>query len=88
MVTEMTTLATVEAKSHFSEVIDRASRGEEFVITKRGIPVVRIISIDDRSSGDKRKELLKNLRVFRQGKKTIREKGESWNEVAHKDHKW
>ena len=41
-VSKLTTLKTVEAKSHFSEILDRASKGEEFIVTPRGEPVVKV----------------------------------------------
>jgi prevent-host-death family protein len=82
MTIKMTTLGTVEAKSHFSEIIDRASRGEEIVITKRGVPVAKVVSIKDRSSAENRKALLEKLRAFRKGKKTFRKEGENWNDIA------
>jgi len=84
----MTTLAAVEAKSHFSEMIDRASRGEEFVITKRGVPVVKVVSIDERSSKEKRAAFLEKTQAFRKGRKSVRKKGQSWSDLAHTDHKW
>jgi prevent-host-death family protein len=42
--TEEVTVA--EAKAHLSELIDRAERGEPVRITRRGKPVVRIISVE------------------------------------------
>ena len=37
------TLNLTEAKSKFSDVVEKASQGEEIIITKMGKPVVRII---------------------------------------------
>ncbi len=31
-----------EAKTHLSQLVDRAARGEEIVIAKNGIPLVRL----------------------------------------------
>ena len=36
-------LGILDARSRFSELIDRAERGEEIVITRRGAPVARIV---------------------------------------------
>lgn len=41
------TLNVHEAKTHFSNVIDRAHAGEEIIIAKAGKPWVRITKIDD-----------------------------------------
>jgi prevent-host-death family protein len=37
----MPTYGTLEAKNRFSELIERAERGEEVVITRHGKPVVK-----------------------------------------------
>jgi prevent-host-death family protein len=34
-----------EAKTHFSRLIERASRGEDIVIARDGVPVVRLTPI-------------------------------------------
>ena len=35
-----------EAKSHLSELVERAANGEEIVISRRGKPVARLSSIE------------------------------------------
>jgi prevent-host-death family protein len=42
----MKEVTVAEAKAHLSELIDRAERGEPIRITRRGKPVVRIISVE------------------------------------------
>ena len=32
-----------EAKTHLSQLVERAANGEEFVITKNGVPMAKII---------------------------------------------
>jgi len=39
------TVGAFEAKTHFSELLDRAERGEEILITKRGKAVARLMPI-------------------------------------------
>lgn len=39
-----------EAKSHLSELVDRAARGEEIVIAKSGKPMARLVPIAKNSS--------------------------------------
>ncbi len=36
-------LGVFDARTRFSELIDRAERGEEIVVTRRGRPVARIV---------------------------------------------
>ncbi len=77
----MTTLKAVEAKSHFSEILDRASKGEEFIVTRRGEPIVKVIPFSKHSESDIQ-EVLADLREFRKGTKSFRKEGESWNDIA------
>jgi len=39
----MTTVGIFEAKNRLSELVERAARGEEIVITRRGEPVARLV---------------------------------------------
>ena len=52
----MRTFSIRAAKTHLSRLIDQASKGESFVITKAGKPVVRVIALgettDDRVESD------------------------------------
>jgi len=43
----MTEIGAFEAKTHFSQLLDRARRGETFVITHRGEAVARLAPLDD-----------------------------------------
>jgi prevent-host-death family protein len=36
-------IGTFEAKTHFSQVIEQVENGADFIVTKRGKPVARII---------------------------------------------
>ena len=38
-----------EAKAQLSELLERAARGEEIVIAKRGKPFVRLVRVEDRA---------------------------------------
>lgn len=42
----MRTVNMQEAKTHLSRLVDRAARGEPFIITKRGKPLVKIVPLD------------------------------------------
>lgn len=54
-----------EAKTHFSQLVDAASKGQEIVIAKAGTPVAKLVSIDQK----KPKVLFGALK----GKLTLRE---------------
>jgi prevent-host-death family protein len=40
-----TTVGAYEAKSHFSELLAKVEAGEEFTITKHGLPVARLVPV-------------------------------------------
>ena len=43
----MDTIGAFEAKTHLSELLQRAERGEEITITRHGRPVARLVPIAD-----------------------------------------
>jgi prevent-host-death family protein len=53
-------LTAREARDRFSEILDRAARGEEVVVTRRGRPVVRLSPVNPG-----KRPRLPNLRDFR-----------------------
>ncbi len=57
-----------ETKTHFSQLIDRVERGKEIVITRRGKPVARLVSMDTghdraaaRATADKLRTLAREM---------------------------
>jgi prevent-host-death family protein len=44
----MAEIGAFEAKTHFSQLLARATRGEAFVITHRGRPVARLVPFQDK----------------------------------------
>lgn len=46
----MDTIGLFEAKTHLSELVARAERGEEFVITRHNKPVAKIVPIGEVSA--------------------------------------
>jgi prevent-host-death family protein len=46
----MTEVGMHEAKTKLSQLVERAERGEEVVITRNGKPVVRLIPVEARAS--------------------------------------
>ena len=37
------TIGTFEAKTHFSKIIEKVENGAEFIITRRGKPIAKIV---------------------------------------------
>ena len=42
----METVGIYEARTRLSELIDKVGKGEEVTVTRHGVPVARIISVD------------------------------------------
>lgn len=47
----MTTVNIHEAKTHLSQLIDKAVQGEPFIIAKAGKPLVKVIPLDSPTGG-------------------------------------
>lgn len=63
----MSTLGVYDAKARFSELIDRAEKGEEIIVTRHGRPVARVAplaSAGDRGS-DEVRALMERWRSWR-----------------------
>ena len=53
-------IGAFEAKTHFSQLIEKAENGEDFVITRRGKPVAKIIPFEQKKEMT-RKEAIEEL---------------------------
>lgn len=51
----MHTVNIHEAKTHLSRLIDKASKGESFIIAKSGKPMVKVVAIDTPAAGETRR---------------------------------
>ena len=51
----MRTVNMLEAKTHLSRLVDRAAKGEPFVIAKAGKPLVKVTALDAPSAGKARR---------------------------------
>lgn len=49
----MVTVNMHEAKTHLSKLVDQAAKGEAFVITKAGKPMVRVSALDSPEQPDR-----------------------------------
>ena len=64
----MKTVGAFEAKTHLNELLRRASKGETIEITRRGIPMAKLIPPGNATKPDLRK-LVDELRQIRKGAK-------------------
>ncbi|ESW79170.1 type II toxin-antitoxin system prevent-host-death family antitoxin [Mesorhizobium sp. C280B] len=51
----MRTVNIHEAKTHLSRLVDRAAKGESFIIAKSGKPMVKVVAIDAPAAGEMRR---------------------------------
>jgi prevent-host-death family protein len=83
----MTEVGSFEAKTHFSDLLQRVERnGEKFIVTRRGKPVATLGPLETpRSTGDGLERLLDELSAFKAkiaGRGSVLKPGETWNEYA------
>ena len=63
----MTTFGAYEAKTRFSELIRRVSRGEQIVITHHGVPVAVLAPVEPASTQSPR-EVIASIKALREGR--------------------
>lgn len=80
----MATVGAFEAKTKFSALLERAERGEQIVITRRGKPVARLVRIDPDASR-RAAEAVEELKRLRAGT-TLG--GLSWKELRDEGRKY
>lgn len=62
----MLTVGAFEAKTKFSELLDAVERGEEVVITRRGLPVARLMAVAGRDEAARVAALVADIRETRE----------------------
>lgn len=75
----MITVGAFEAKTHLSALLERVGHGEEFVITRHGKPLARLVPVEvaDRTHVD---NVISKLKTLRQGCTLA---GLSWQELRN-----
>ena len=72
----MTTVGSFDAKTHLTALLRRVSRGETVRITRRGVPIAKLVP-DDTGENENPSQLAREIRKLRKpiklGKTTIRE---------------
>jgi prevent-host-death family protein len=61
----VTTFGAFEAKTKFSELLERVSRGEEITITKHEKPIARLVPTQGSSIGDIEEAFLQMEEILR-----------------------
>lgn len=51
----MLTVNIHEAKTHLSRLLDRAAKGESFIIAKAGKPLVKVVALETPEAGQVRR---------------------------------
>lgn len=64
----MESIGSFEAKTQLSSLLERVSKGETIQITKRGVPVARLVPVGA-SQADERREAVRLIREERKGVK-------------------
>ncbi len=62
----MKTVGAFEAKTHLAELLQEASEGETILITRRGVPLAKLVTANQPEKQDL-KEVVCNLREIRKG---------------------
>jgi prevent-host-death family protein len=57
-----TTVGSYDAKTRFSELLERVARGEVITITRHGSPVARLVPARPASSAEARREAIEQMR--------------------------
>jgi prevent-host-death family protein len=62
----MKTVGAFEAKTHLNELLRQVSQGETIRITRRGVPVAKLIPAEDGEQKDLKK-IVRDIREIRKG---------------------
>jgi prevent-host-death family protein len=80
----LATVGAFEAKTRFSALLERAERGEQIVITRRGKPVAKLVRIES-TADEEGKNLLER---FKETRKNATLDGLSWKELRDTGRKY
>jgi prevent-host-death family protein len=56
------TVGAYDAKTRFSEILERVACGEEFTITRHGSPVAKLIPVKKQSTHEERRMAIERMR--------------------------
>jgi prevent-host-death family protein len=64
---ESGTVGAYDAKTHFSELLDRVESGEEITITKHGNPVARLVPVKKVHTPEERRAAIERIMEMSKG---------------------
>ncbi len=64
----MNSVGAYEAKTHFSQLLDRVQQGERITILRHGVPVAVLQPVDPTARRLTRREAIEALKVFGEGR--------------------
>jgi prevent-host-death family protein len=56
-----------DAKTHFSELLERVEAGEQVTITRHGTPVAHLVPVRPRPTAEERRAAIEAIRKFAKG---------------------
>ena len=62
----MNSVGAFEAKTHLAALLERVAKGESIQITRRGVPVAKLVPADPPQKPDRRR-LVEEIRQLRRG---------------------
>ncbi len=65
----MQTIGSYEAKTRLPELLRQVAQGEQFTITRRGVPVARIVGVED--SVEDRRAIIERMKAARAQRPSI-----------------
>lgn len=61
------TVGAYDAKTHFSELIEKVEAGEEFTITRHGMPVARLVPATRTTTAAERQRSIERIKTLSEG---------------------
>ena len=62
----MTSVGAFDAKTHLNSLLERVSQGETIQITRRGVPIAKLVPVDTPKATDLR-QIARDIRAARKG---------------------
>jgi prevent-host-death family protein len=73
----MTTVNALQARAHFSDLLNRVAQGEKIVITRHGVPAALLVPVEEMSAKMTHQEIVERMHALRKrvkrGKMSLRE---------------
>ena len=60
-------IGAYDARTHFSELLQRVEAGEELTITRHGLPVARLVPVKRHATPDERRQAITRIRELARG---------------------